>query len=119
MTTGVLRIAGTRHRSPSRSVAPGLLLSLAAKAAFAAPPGIESNNLELVARSVAEHSYRAPNEDRGNDLVQAASYTVSGVADPGELRTGPTARAEANAADGDDGRSKSLDDLLVEFLDSL
>jgi len=100
-------------------VAPGLLLSLAANAAFAAPPGIESSNLELVARSTAEHSSRAPNEYRGNDLVQAVSYTASGAADAGQPRTLPAARGEADAADGETGRPKSLDDLIVEFLDRL
>jgi len=72
-----------------------------------------------VSRWTAEHASRAPNEDRGNDLVQTVSYPVSSVADAGVLRNLPAARAEADAADDDAGRPKSLDDLMVEFLESL
>jgi len=100
-------------------VTPGLLFSLAANAAFAAPPGIQSSKLELVSHWTAEHSSRAPNEDRGNDLVQTVSCPVSSVADAGVLRNLRAARAEADAADDDAGRPKRLDDLMVEFLESL
>jgi hypothetical protein len=96
-----------------------LLLSLAAKAAFAAPPGIESNNLELVARSTVDSLPRNQYEGRAAEQVRAASYTVSGDDDPRELRNGLTERAETDATYGDAGRPITLDELVVEFLDNL
>jgi hypothetical protein len=114
-----MTITGTRYRAPSRAVAPVLLLSVAANAALAAPPGIRSNSLEVVARAAADALPRNQREGLAAEQVRAAYYTVSDGADPHERRTGPTERVETDAADGDAGRPITLDELVVEFLDSL
>jgi hypothetical protein len=96
-----------------------LLLSLAACAAFAGPSGIQSSSLELAASATAERSSQVEAADRGHDMAQAVSYTVSGAADASLEQGSVPARGEADAGDGGKGRPTSLDDLVVAFLESL
>jgi hypothetical protein len=110
MKTRGLRFAGTRHRLPGFPAAAGLLLALAANAASAGPPGIAASNLELTASAVA---------DGAPDMVQAVSAAVSGAADTGVERGSAPARGDVHASNGGKERKKSLEDLVVEFLEKL
>ncbi len=108
-----------RYRLPRGAVAPGLLLSLAANAALAAPPGILSSNLELVAYATEGSSLRKQDEDRGTDALQEVFTHISDVADASVMRTWPAARSDVDASEIDTGRPQGLNGLVVEFLESL
>jgi hypothetical protein len=119
MTTRGLRFAGKRFHPLRLSVAAGLLLALAASAAFAGPPGITASNLELAASAVAERPSQSEIADGTAEMVRPVSATVSGTSDTGEERGSTPAHGDADVRDGGKERKKALEDLVVEFLEKL
>jgi hypothetical protein len=121
MMTRALREAGSGYRLPRLAAASGLLLTLAANAAFAGPPGDPSSQLTLAASSPLGRSSQVAASDGGHDWIQAVSYSATIDDDAG--RSSAPLRGEVDAGDGDSAKVRprlhSLEDLVVEFLEKL
>ena len=76
MTARGLRFVRMRYRRSGLSAAVVGLLSLAANATFAGPPGVEVSNLERAVSVVADRSPQHEVSGDGQALAQAVAYTV-------------------------------------------